>query len=264
MEKAPESQRPLHNLAWVYSERMGRYDKALQLYEKSLKLSEHRTYHKCMTLNNMANIYYQRGNYKKAIEFWEAAVGTCPEYETPHYRIALSLTRLGKWEKALAHLEEIILKRPGFCDYLNLKGFILLKQKRFDEALPYFRKCLKLNPDYKKAMINMGASFCLVGEYNRAEWFLRVTSSRFPKDVLTLLWLIEVNLRTDDKEDADRYMDKLFALVNVNELVSTLKKFPENENMAPVSQDLLNQAIAGRLTLRAEMIARLGDPLSDQ
>ena len=33
--KAPKSGRPLHNLAWGYFERIGRYDQAMQLYQKS-------------------------------------------------------------------------------------------------------------------------------------------------------------------------------------------------------------------------------------
>jgi tetratricopeptide (TPR) repeat protein len=256
VKKAPGMMRPVHNLAWTHA-RAGHYDKAMELYEKSLVLEGHSIYHRLVTLNSMGNIQLSRGNYEKAAELWKEALDIYPKHAELHYGLALTLTKLRDWEEALANIEKSISIRPRRHDYFNLKGEILLNQGRPKEALSYFRKALKLKPGYRKAIVNTGISLSLMEEYERAEWFLKSVVSTDPRHVSALLWLIEINLRTNDKEDTDRYVDRLFALVQVTGLIPVLKDLLDENIMVAASQDLLVREIARKLRGKSMKIAEL-------
>ena len=96
----------------------------------------------------------------------------------------------------------------------------MLKQQRYEQALSFFRRVLKHNPDSEKALIETGVALNLLEEYQRAEMFLKDAHIRAPKDSAALLWLVATNLALADTADADHYLNKLIASVSVNQLKS--------------------------------------------
>ncbi len=233
--KAPKSGRALHNLAWGHFERIGRYDQAMQLYQKSLGSETHSNVRKTMTLNNMANLYYLKKNYKKAAELWRRAFDRSPKIEFVQFRLALALAKSGDLIEASTHLDTLIEKRPERADYNFLKGSILLKQQRYEQALSFFRRVLKQNPDSEKALVKTGVALNLMEEYQRAEMFLKDAHIRAPKDSSALLWLVATNLALADTADADRYLNKLIASFPVNQLKSILDRIsdPDAGHLVP-------------------------------
>jgi len=262
-KKAPGMMRPVHNLAWTHA-RAGRYDKAMELYRISLNLKGHSIYHRILTLNSMANIYLAAGRYRKAADLWKEALNINQEYVELNYGLALAYSRQGDWKNAMENIEIAISKRPRRHEYLNLKGLILLNQKMPEKSLPCFKKALKLNPGYKKAMVSIGVCFSLLGKYERAEWFFRLIYSRYPDEIMTLLWLIAVNLRADDKEDADYYMGRLLNTASANSLKSAIDTVSKDNIMSPKSQVLLIREIAKKLRGKSRKIAELSGHLRGQ
>ncbi|MCK4252415.1 tetratricopeptide repeat protein, partial [candidate division WOR-3 bacterium] len=258
IQKAAESSRPLHNLAWGYYERIGRYDKAMELYKKAGKLKVHSTSLKSLILNNMATIYYISGDYRKAAELWRKAADTYPKYEATQYRLALALTKLGDWEKALDHLDTIISKCPEHCDYLNLKGLVLLKQKRPEEALPYLRSALRLSPNNNRVIVSIGVALSLLGKHNRAEWFLSRANRISPTDIVIFFCLIENSLRGGDISGANQYLERLFASAIIKSIRTELEGLLNDNSLVPVSQELLAPVIADKLMEKSNEIAELG------
>jgi tetratricopeptide (TPR) repeat protein len=264
MAKAPKSARPPHNLAWGYYEVVGQYDKAMELYEKSFLLEWHSNSHRANALYGMAGIYFKKGEYVRAVELYRKALSISQKDEMTYQQLALSLMRLGRWDEALKNIEILLLWRPKGVKYLNLKGFVLLKQKRPEEAILDLKKCLKLDRTYRKALINMGAALSFIAEYKRAELFLRRAYVLYPKDALILLWLIETNLKAGDKGDVDRYMDRLFALVRVNGFISIAKRLSNHDFMVPVSESALIQQIIGRFEEKSREIEELETLVNSQ
>ena len=254
-KKAPAACRPLHNLAWVYYERNGQYDTALNLYDQALKRRMNNTAQRSLILNNMANIYFNRGDFDKAAQLWQEAVLSFPKYVAIKYRLALARKNLGQTDEALILLDQILAKRPNYLDPLILKGVILLKQRQFYEALSYFRKCLKLKPLGKKAMLNIGIGYNLLGRYERAEWFFRTLHFRYPQDRLSLMWLIETNLKAGDLADADRYAVRLLRLIRINEMKSLTATPTTADFMSPMSQKSVLNHISKKLAERTEDIS---------
>ncbi|UCH22571.1 MAG: tetratricopeptide repeat protein [Deltaproteobacteria bacterium] len=257
LRKAPQSSRPYHNLAWAYYDRLGQDKQSLELYQKALALRRHNVSTKQMTLGNIANIYYKARNYQKAAELWTEALSLYPKNEIIRHRLATVLTKLGDLDAASEHMDFLIARRSDHTEYLNLMGYILMKQGRFKEALPYFRRCLKQNPHTKKAMINRGACLNVLGEYRAAEWALRYAYAHYPQDILPVLWLIDTNVKTGDAVDIENYFNRLFKLVGVNELVAILEKRAEDNLVLFPNSDSLYRKIAAVLKDRSDIVVRL-------
>jgi len=255
-KKAPGSNRPLHNLAWAYYERIGDYDPALRLYEEALKRRMNNTGQKALILNNMAGIHFHRGNFQKAAELWQTAVAAYPSYVATKYRLSLALYKSGQIQEALLLSNEILSKRPGYSDSLMLKGTILLKQGLLDDALSHFKKCLNRKAFNKEALLNIGIAFNLMEQYERSEWFLRLLHHRYPGDRLCLVWLIETNLKSDNIPAADHFTKKLLRLTQLEELNSIMRKLNGAALMDSLSREQVLRQISKRLAEDTENARR--------
>jgi tetratricopeptide (TPR) repeat protein len=256
IKKAPTMTRPYHNLAWGHYERRGQLDAAMKLYQKALELMKHNNQGRSMVLNNMANLHYRKGNFGKACEFWEMALKLNQNNATFEYRLAMGLTRTGDLKKAMVYVEKILRKYPSHRNSLYQKGVILLKLKKADEALVYFRKALKLNPNDTATLTNIGISCRLLGYPDRAEWFLKAAHARDSQDMMILLWLIETNLMLENRNEADRYVQRLFNLGKFNMLTANLTQLREDNLMPPTSRKWLIHEIGSRQQKEFETVFR--------
>ena len=254
--KAPGSNRPLHNLAWSYYERIGDYDSALHLYKTALRLKMNNTAQKSLILNNMASIYFRRSDFPKAAELWQAAVDAYPQYAATKYRLALALEKSGQTQNALDILNEILSRKPDYTDPLILKGTILLKQKQFDRALASFRKCLYRRPFDKQAIVNIGITYYLMDQYERADLFFKINHRRHPADWPGLVWLIETSFKSGNKPAMDRYTDKFLQLIRIEELKSIRKKLDPEGLMDPLAQEHVFRQISQRIVEHIENLSR--------
>ncbi len=72
----------LNNIAVIYYYK-GELDKALDFHEESLRLQTDEK-EKAPTYNNIANIYYKKGNYQKAVEYYQKAIEIRERYGDYH------------------------------------------------------------------------------------------------------------------------------------------------------------------------------------
>lgn len=96
-------------------------------------------------------------------------------------------------------------------------------------SLYSFRKCLIGKNDELRSRINIGAAYCLMGKYGKAELFLTDAYMRKHGDVTTLLWLIETGLRSENNKAVNRNADKLLARMKLNELIALAEKLSANK-----------------------------------
>jgi hypothetical protein len=181
IKKAPNSNRPLHNLAWGYYVKIGRYDKALELYARSLDLQRNNTFSKSLALNNMALIYFHKKDVMRAIGLWKQALELNPDLEIIQFRYAIGLTEMGDFENALETINQLLSRRPHHLDYNYLKGRILLMKKDYNSALKYFEKCLELKPGSAEIMRNIEICRNMLGQFSLAESVLENALKNDPK-----------------------------------------------------------------------------------
>lgn len=222
MRKAPNSHRPYHNLAWAHYTKVGQYDKAIELYEKSLGLRTNNNFANPIAMSNVALLYVQKENFNKALDLWQEALNIYPDYDVVRYRYVIGLIEMKDWHHAMLQLKQLTAKQPNNFDYNYLKGYIYLNLKKFKSALQYFEHSLKLIADNHQALMGAGICHNLMGHYERAEVIFRKVLKHAPDDDLALLWLVETNLSLDDRADVDRYLKELLKIVSSEELLVLL------------------------------------------
>lgn len=232
MHKAPNSHRPLHNLAWAYYTRIGQYDKAIELYKKSLDLRTNNNSANPIALSNLALLYVHKKNYQKASELWQNALERLPGNDVIRHRYVIGLIEMKNWNAALDNLNQLMTRHPAHFDYNYLKGYVLLNQNQYDAALQYFEHCLNLVSENQQALLGAGICNNLMGHYERAEAIFSRVLKFAPDDDLTLLWLVETNLSVGDKPDVDRYLKELLKIIPPEELLVLLKGDP-GKNFLP-------------------------------
>jgi len=241
VKKAPQSARSANNFAKAYYEATEQYNIAIELYHKALYLKTHNRNYKAFILGNIAGVYYHLEDYRRAEKFWEKAVQMYPGYDFAKYRLALVSVKKNDWAGGLHYLNKIDSNNQDNKDVHNLKGVTLFNQGKHKEAFYSFKKCIVNNSDEIKSRINIGAAFCLMGEYGKAGLFLTEAQKRRPDDVMTLLWLIETGLRSKDNNAVKRYTERLCRSINLNELVLLSEKlsggkFSEDGMLTPLLQ----------------------------
>ena len=107
-ELTPENYITLNNLAFAHR-RLGQYDKALALYERSLRLAR-AAKDKSITssiLNNLAGIYRSQGNFSRALEFYQLSLQTLRQLGDQG-RMALTENNLGDVYSAIAQYDKAL------------------------------------------------------------------------------------------------------------------------------------------------------------
>jgi tetratricopeptide (TPR) repeat protein len=246
MVKAPKSARPYQNVADSHM-KTGNYDLALGLYHQSLALYDPKPKQSLATsLNNSGNIYTKMRQYGRALHVYEKAQGVYPGHEKSLHNRVVALVQLGNWSQA-SQYADVLLSKYYYPPYLNLKGFILLKQNHPAAAVPYLIKALKTSPDSRNAAVNLAMAFSRTDRFESAERILQQMNQRFPDDTTILLCQLENSLRAGDTSKVARSIDNLFSVSQVTTLKTILASQPDLDRQVPYSTALLAPVIVAKL-----------------
>ena len=257
LQKAPNSARPYHNLAWGYYSQIRQYDKALELYERLLGLENHTNISQARAINNIGHIHLIQGDLQKATQMFYESYRRYPNYGLFQLNLANVKAKTGEWHSALVLLDQMLSKEPDHQQALDLKGQVFLRQKRFDEAADGYLRLLKHKPNDPAATLQAGIALRLAGNLQRAKRYLEAAHRRDPRNTTTLFWLIETNLQLENRPSADKYMDALLARIHFNPLISEMNDI-RHDNLMPVSsQKIIIQELTIKLKSKSAEIAQL-------
>ena len=257
MLKAPNSKRPYHNLAWGYYWKIGQYDKAAELYEKSLDLEKHASISQARAINNIANVHFIKGDLQEASRMFYEAYRRYPDYALFQLNLAKVKVKTEEWHAALSLLDQILSRVSDHRPALSLKGQVMLKQKRFAEAVDCYVRMLKQKPDDAIAMLNAGIGLRMMGNLERAKWYLNAAHRRNPGNGSTLFWLLEANLLLGHRDDADSCVNRLLARFSFNRLISEINII-RDENLMPASSlKIIIQELSRKLKAKSAKISQL-------
>jgi tetratricopeptide (TPR) repeat protein len=184
--------------------------------------------------------------YDRAIRYYEKALGVYPGHEKTLHNLVVALVQVGKWSQA-SQYADVLLSKYYYPSYLNLKGFILLKQNRPAAAVPYLINALKISPDSRNAAVNLAMAFSRTERFEAAERILERMNKRSPADTTILLCQVENSLRAGEKSKAARFIDSLFSVCQVTTLKTLLAGLPGFDRQVPYSTALLAPVIAAKL-----------------
>jgi tetratricopeptide (TPR) repeat protein len=190
-------------------------------------------------LTNIGVIYDKVGEYETAYEYYMKSLEVAPKELKPRYNAAVALIGMNRLEAASDLVDDLILRKPGDKNSNNLKGSILLKMNRPEEAILYLKKSLSSSPSYYQALINIGVALYQTGEYDRSREVLESAHAQQPGQGLPLFCLIENRLRANDADSAEAYLQKLFNSATLDEINMVLESIGKNPFLVPMSYDIL-------------------------
>ena len=153
------------------------FDEALEIHKSGNLLKAEDKYRLILkqspnhpeTLHYYGLIFYQREDYKKAIDFFSKSI------LIDHFQHKAFLNRgnayafLKNYEKAFQDYDQALKLKPSFSLVNFNKGKLYLDLKKHEEAKEYFEKCLREDPKNPEALVNLGIVFSFLKNYTSAK-----------------------------------------------------------------------------------------------
>ncbi len=96
------------------------------------------------------------GEWRKASSAWQKARTLASDEYLPVLTVARGYTRVNREQDALGLLKGLLLQDPDFVPALLLRGEIMNRRLRFDEAKHYFERVLAIDDRNPDAWVGMG------------------------------------------------------------------------------------------------------------
>jgi tetratricopeptide (TPR) repeat protein len=104
---------------------------------------------------NLGLALRQDGNWEDAIEQYEKALETKPDYVEAQINLGSALLQVGKLDESISHLEKALRINPGYGQAENDLGNAYLQKGDAAEAIDHYQKAAKLEPDDPWVMNNL-------------------------------------------------------------------------------------------------------------
>ena len=165
--------------AAVQAEEAGDSDTAIRLYEQSSLLAAQHP----LPLLRLAILLSKLGKWEQAIRVGRKVTKRQPRAHQAYCIIARSYGELGRWKLAERFYRQSLAIKEEPWTWLLL-GWALDRLARHDEAEECLRKALEVDPDYAEAHFNLGYNLRKEGKFALAEKHLRRAIEIDPKYAL--------------------------------------------------------------------------------
>ncbi len=124
-----------------------------------------------------------------------------------NYQKAQKLAGEKKYIDAQSYVEQSIAQQPKENLFWELKGQLLLQQKKTDDAVGAFDKAIQANPKYFKPYALRGIAYYEEGKRDLAEKDLLASQRYLPTQIATY-YLGEISLAKGNKSQASQYFQQ--------------------------------------------------------
>ena len=119
---------------------LGNIRAAQILAEKAVEICPEHVDGRCQ----LARVYYERSRYEEALQQVEHALQLAPNRDDTLERKALILTKMYRYQEAIALFEELTHRRPDYYAFWNNIANLLKDIGQLDEADAYYQKSVRL------------------------------------------------------------------------------------------------------------------------
>lgn len=135
-------------------------------------------------LNNRGLIYFQHGDFQKALEDYQQAIDIKPDVLSAKTNKAVVLIHKGKDERAMKNLNDVIAQDPPQYAPYFWRGKILANKQMYEPAIKDFQKAIAINPLVVHPYNEMAFVYFAQGRYDEALQMLDQALAIAPSDVL--------------------------------------------------------------------------------
>ena len=244
LEIAPYYNKVYSVLAEAYNKTQN-YEKAILNYEKaiSVNLTEEGNY------LFLLNLHKDIGDNNSALEVLFLFNKNNPKSPFGHIELGRMYSKSKDLEKSQKSFESALLIDPNSYEANTQLGYNFLIQYKFNDALPYFKRAVELNPEEIEPRLYQSMVFMLQRKFEKLDAVFDEFSTDLPFFKLYQAYLY-LSLGAEDKNE-DYFKKSLLILKDFNKkngynYVSNLLEFIANWSLSNHNKALLNisQAIA--------------------
>ena len=178
------------------------------MVESTLEQALERNPEDATLLLTAGNMFRDRGELDRAIEFLEKATSIDPRNSQIARSLADCYYDKGDKEGAIFAYKKAIRADPENLDlYFNL-GVLYLQVEDFDFAEEQFQKVLRLNPEDRDALVGIGEAYEQMEQWEDAEFYYQKALRLNPDSVILLRAMARVVYRQGRMEEAEGYLNK--------------------------------------------------------
>jgi len=262
----------LRQMGLVY-QKQGKYDEALALYQRILKIQPNDV----DTYEQIGELYAEKGDKERAIAEWSKITETTPGEYYRHQTLAYILKSHGFYDQAAAEYRKAIELQPQNSYLYTQLAEVYIVKKQFDEAVSVYLNALTglpvSNNPYRSDLVESMMELCdLEGLYDKVVAELKRRLLQSPDNVSAVLTLAEVYFRKGDFDNSLQQLkivaslqpDRGQFLLNYAQKLEREKYF---NHSIKFYQTLLDLFPDSELTLRAlmhigQLESELGQPQS--
>lgn len=109
-----------------------------------------------MAYNNLGLLFFEQGEYDKAVECYNRTIGIKPEYVEGHLNLGATLNRLGELDLAMAQYRTALAIGSDSAEAHFGLGNVFLAKKELDKAIGEYQAALAIRQDFIEARCNLG------------------------------------------------------------------------------------------------------------
>jgi tetratricopeptide (TPR) repeat protein len=215
LKNEPNSARPYLNLAKVFYEQ-NRLSEASQMcsiaFQKQLPTVGEA---QALALTGQGAILMKYENYSAASKLFIKALSFKPDLFIARHSLVTSLFHENDFPNALKQIS-LILDENYLAPYLILKADILFESGRIDEAIIVYRETLLMSPLENRALIGIGKAMTILGNYRKADFFLRIAEKT---SLIAALYRVKNEIAGGNGPMAEEYIEQLFQQYTVNDIL---------------------------------------------
>jgi tetratricopeptide (TPR) repeat protein len=121
-----------------------------------------------MAHNNLHKCLIDAGRFDEAIAHIEQTLRIKPDLAAAHNNLGLALEKTGRLRNAIRHYEQALRIEPGHVEALNNLGVALAKTGAEREAIEHYERALQLRPDSALLRYNCGNALFRAGRIDQA------------------------------------------------------------------------------------------------
>lgn len=191
----------------------------------------------------MGALFKATGNFAKAVQFSDLAIKLSPNVASFHLQRGHSLMCMGKSLEAKPSLERSFELEPHVAITTLLLGDIYTKEKRFDEAMTFFKRSLAA-AEIPETYEHIGLCQHLQGDLQGAAQSYTELIRRKPDYAQAYINLARVRVDEGDMAEAEKYFAKAAELnPRSDEAMVALAKLAEQRGDLGRASELVMQAV---------------------
>ena len=159
------------------------------------------------------NLHFS-GKIKEAQKLYLKLIKSHKDNHILNYLLGTTLLQIENYYEAIKYFDKSIKLNPNLFDAYNNKGIALNKIEKYNESIQNYNQAIKLKKDFFDAYLNKGISFKNLKEYNKAIDCFEYCIKLKPDDPKIYNNLGNLNNEIKNYEKAIKYYDKAIKLNN--------------------------------------------------